>query len=221
MRGRTVRMIATHPVLKSRLLLLSERELFVSTDRGVTWNLTKPLEEKHMLRSLTFSNTDAGFVVGATSGRGAILSTNGGLSWEWSQYGLEGNDLVAVTFDETDRQTLYAWTDKGSGFRSTNKGVVWDRYTPPWQAGQRVLLVFDQRKPSEVVALGGTGRLYYSRSGGGTWFSIPVIPMEGEIVSAAWNSQSASLYVGIKSIGVYKMVIAGYLKDLFGEERAN
>jgi photosystem II stability/assembly factor-like uncharacterized protein len=216
MRGRPMSLIATHPIFKTRILCGSGSEVFVSTDKGVTWSPTKPLNERYKVRSFTFSNTDAGFVLGATAGSGVIISTNGGLSWESSRYGLEASDLIAVTLDDKDKQTLYAWTEKGGGFRSTNRGLVWDRYSSPWQVGQRVEITFDRYKPTEVVALVGVNQLYYSRSGGATWFSIPMPPLHGDIVSAYWNSQTSTLFAGIKEVGVYRISFAEYLKQLFG-----
>jgi hypothetical protein len=37
------------------------------------------------------------------------------------------------------------------------------------------------------------------------------------MASAYWNSNTASLYVGIQQTGVYRMVLKEYLKKLFEE----
>jgi hypothetical protein len=145
------------------------------------------------------------------------MSTNGGLSWESSRYGLTTNDLSTITLDDKDKLTLHAWTDEGAGYRSTNRGLVWDRYSPPWQTKEQVRIVFDPHNPSEILALIGTHDLYYSRSGGGTWFTIRTDTLHGEMASAYWNSNTASLYVGIQQVGVYRMVLKEYLKKLFEE----
>lgn len=219
LRGKSIGLIVAHPILATRMLVNSETELFVSTNTGATWNPAKPLNDRHRVHSFTFSPNDAGLVLGATTSSGVIMSTNGGLTWESSRYGLTSGELGAITLDEKDRRTLYAWTSNGEGYRSTNKGLVWDRYSPPWQPRERVHIVFDPHNPSEILALIGPHELYYSRSGGGTWFAIPTESegLNGEMASTYWNSNTASLYVGIRQVGVYKMVLRDYLRRLFEE----
>lgn len=217
MRGKPISLIATHPAFKTRMLLESEAELFASTDRGSTWNLAKPLSGRYRVHKFTFSNTDAGFVLGGTVTSGVVISSNGGLTWESNRYGLESNDVSAVTLDEKDRRTLFAWTEQGRGFRTTDKGLVWDRYSPPWQSGEKVHVVFDRYNPTEVVALVGLARMYYSPSGGATWFPIPIKLLQGEATAVYWNSETATLYVGLKQVGVYRVSLKEYLRKLFEE----
>ena len=217
MRGKPIGLIATHPTFKTRMLLETEKEIFVSTDKGSTWNPARPLNGRYRVRKFTFSNSDAGFVLGGTMASGVLISSNGGLSWESDRYGLESNEVNAVTLDDKDRQTLFAWTGQGGGFRTTDKGVVWNRYSPPWQSGEQVNVVFDRYNPTEVVALVGLTRLYYSASGGATWLPIPIKPLEGESSSVYWNSETATLYVGLKQVGVYRLSLKDYLKNLFEE----
>lgn len=217
MRGKPITLIATHPNFKTRILLESETEIFVSTDRGSTWSPAKPLSGRYHVHKFTFSNSDAGFVLGGTMSNGVLISSNGGISWESNRYGLESNDVNAVTLDEKDKRTLFAWTAQGGGFRSTDKGLVWNRYSPPWQSGERVNVVFDRYNPTEVIALVGLNRLYYSPSGGATWFPIPVKPLDGDVSSVYWNSETATLYVGLKQAGVYRVSLKEYLRKLFEE----
>jgi photosystem II stability/assembly factor-like uncharacterized protein len=217
LRGKTIGLISAHPIFATRILVNSENELFVSTNTGGTWNPAKPLNDRHRVHSFTYSPHDAGLVFGATTSSGVIMSTNGGLSWESSRYGLTSNDLRAITLDDKDKQTIYAWTTYAEGYRSTNQGLVWDRYSSPWQTREHVYIIFDRYNPSEALALVGTRELYYSRSGGGTWFAIPTDTLRGEMASAYWNSNTASLYVGIRQVGVYRMVLKEYLRRLFEE----
>ncbi len=217
MRGKPITLIATHPNFKTRILLESETALFISTDRGSTWDPAKPLSGRYYIHGFTFSNSDAGFVLGGTRGNGVLISSNGGISWGSNRYGLESNDVNAVTLDEKDRQTLFAWTAQGGGFRSTDMGLVWNRYSPPWQPGEKVSIVFDRYNPTEIVALVGLNRLYYSLSGGATWFPIPVKPLDGDVSSVYWNSETAILYVGLQHAGVFRVSLKEYLRKLFEE----
>ncbi len=217
MRGKSVSLIATHPIFTTRILAETQSELFASTNKGVTWTPTRPLDDRYRVRSFTFSNTNAGVVLGATERSGVILSTNGGLSWERNQYGLESNDLTTVTFDEEDKQTFYAWTVRGTGFRSTNKGLVWDRYATPWQPGDQVSIAVDRYKPSDVVAFIRPDRFYYSVSGGARWFSLPVDSLLGDVAATYWDSERGWFYVSVKNLGVYRIVLREYLKEVFEE----
>jgi len=217
LRGKPISLISSHPIFPTRMLASTETEVLVSTNTGFTWNPAKPLNDRRRVRSFTYSPSDAGLVLGATAQTGAIISTNGGLSWEANRYGLESKSLDAITLDDKDKLTLYAWTDHGEGYRSTDKGLVWNRYSPPWQTGEQVHIVFDRFKPSEVIALVGANQLYYSRSGGGTWIRIPCVPLQGEITATMWNSNTATLYVGIRDIGVYRVALSEHLKRLLEE----
>jgi photosystem II stability/assembly factor-like uncharacterized protein len=217
LRGKSIGLISAHPIFSTRILVNSKNELFVSTNTGATWNPAKPINDRHHVRSFTYSPNDAGLVFGATTSSGVIMSTNGGLSWESSRYGLTSNEVSTITLDDKDKLTLYAWTGQGEGYRSTNRGLVWDRYSPPWQTGEQVHIAFDRYNPSEILALVGTRELYYSRSGGGTWFAIRTDTLHGEMASAYWNSNTASLYVGIQQAGVYRVVLKEYLRKLFEE----
>lgn len=214
LRSRSISQIAAHPVFKTRLLVESNKELLVSTDNGASWNAAKPIDDRRRVHSFTFSNRDAGVVLGATED-GVIISSNGGLSWERNRYGLEGSEIAGITLDANDKQTLYAWSVAGRGFRSTDRGLVWDRYTPPWSSAQPAIVVSDHYDPSNVVALAEAERLYFSPSGGATWFVIPTTPLDGEVSSAYWNSATSTIYVGIRDVGVFRASLAEYLKKLF------
>ncbi len=217
LQGKQVTLISSHPTLVTRMLAGGEGEMFFSADKGATWEHAKPLRAKHDIRSLTYSPTNAALVIGAAVKEGIVTSSDGGISWRESGHGLPSADIAAVTLDDKDRKTLYAWTDQGEGFRSRDGGLAWDRYSPPWPVGGRVRIAFDRDNPSDVIALAGTDRLYYSRSGGGTWFPIPIEPAPGEFSAEHWDSQSATLYLGIKREGVYRLQLGGYLKKLFEE----
>jgi hypothetical protein len=218
LRGRQVDLISAHTIFSTRMLATSGNEVFASTNSGRTWVPIKPLNERCSVTSFTYSPRDAGFVLGATRESGVLLSTDGGLSWQATRYGLADAWLSAITLDEKDKSLLYAWTPEGKGYRSTNKGVVWDRYSPPWQQGKSVRIVFDRFKPSEVFALVDGRELYYSHSGGGTWFTIPVRSIGDSVTALYWNSSSATLYAGVQDAGVYRLEVGEFLRKKFAGE---
>ena len=118
------------------------------------------------------SLTNAGTIIGATSNSGVIISRDGGFTWEPARYGITGDRVVLVALDDSDPDTYYAYMPDGDCYRSLNKGLEWNRYSPPWKRGESVLLSADPRVPSSIVALVDNRQVYYSPSGGGTWFRV-------------------------------------------------
>ncbi|HET6272803.1 MAG TPA: hypothetical protein VFG32_07480 [Bacteroidota bacterium] len=217
MHGRPIAHLETHPIIGSRMFLSNGDGLFVSTDRGKTWKPTRPLDGRYAINTLTFSPTNAGLIFGATNNQAVIRTTDGGFKWESTRYGLAENDVRGVTIDMSNNQVAYTWTARGDGFRSTNGGIVWDRYTPPWNPGERSAIAIDKYRPSSAVAIVEQKRLYYTANAGATWTEIPFKPLDGDIETLYWSSRAGTLFVGMKNLGVYRLVIAPYLKQRFEE----
>jgi photosystem II stability/assembly factor-like uncharacterized protein len=214
MLGKPVDLVASHPLLNTRVLLSAEDQLFASTDKGNSWSLSKPLGARPAVRRLTFNPSDAGMVAAASGKSGVLVSNDGGISWQASRYGLPVSDLIAVTMNDKDKNTMYAWTANGGGFRSINAGLVWDRYSPPWQTTAGFHIAFDPHVPSDVIAISGR-LIYYSPTGGGTWFLIPAEPPPDLIATIHWNSTSAILHASVRDGGVYSLRLREHLTKLF------
>lgn len=209
--------IETHPNYRTRIFASGEQGLFLSTDRGETWMQTRPFDKKFRVRSLSFQSANAGLMYGVVEGGGTISTENGGFLWEKGRSGLTGQELSAVTLDDQDMKTLYAWTVAGDGFRSVNKGLDWNRYAPPWRALDTVKICFDRYQPSTAVALVNGRDVYYSRSGGGTWFLLGEYPLPAEVASIHWNGATSTLYAGTVDEGIFRISLDGVLKQRFGD----
>jgi len=217
MQGRPISHLETHPVIGTRMFLSNGDGLLVSTDRGQTWKPTRPLDGRYAINTLTFSPTNAGLIFGATNNQAVITTTDGGFKWESTRYGLAENDVRGATIDIGNDQIAYTWTAGGDGFRSTNGGIVWDRYTSPWNPGERSAIAIDKYRPSSAVAIVEQKRFYYTANAGATWTEIPFKPLDGDIETLYWSSRTGTLLVGVKNLGLYRLVIAPYLKRRFGE----
>jgi photosystem II stability/assembly factor-like uncharacterized protein len=206
-----------HPAIKTRRFMASDQGIFVSTDRGVTWNQSRPLGNRWAVHSLTFSPSNAGTIIGATSNGGVILSHDGGFTWEQARYGIPGDRVESVALDETDPDTYYAYLPNGECFRSLNKGLEWNRYMPPWKHSGNVRISVDCHAPNSVVALVDDRHVYYSSSGGGTWISLADADLHASAVSLSWNAASMTLYAGGRDSGVFRLPLGKRIREILRE----
>jgi photosystem II stability/assembly factor-like uncharacterized protein len=206
-----------HPTIKTRILMAGEQGIFISTDNGRSWNQTKPPGARWTVHAFTFSPSNAGTIIGATSNSSVIISRDGGFTWEQSRYGLPGESVDLVALDDADPDTYYAYLPDGDCFRSLNKGLEWNRYSPPWKPSENVLLSCDLRTPNSVVALVDNRHVYYSPSGGGTWFRLCEANLHAVAVSLCWNASSMTLYAGARDRGVFRLPLGGRIREVLGE----
>jgi photosystem II stability/assembly factor-like uncharacterized protein len=209
--------IDTHPWFKTRLIASCERGIYYSTNRGASWNQAMPHTESYILRSITYTPTNAGFMFGATTNSGVVFTSNGGVSWGPARFGMDAADVLLVTLDDEDPQICYAWTTDGRCFRSVNRGLEWNRYATPWPSGSHVLVAADRATPSSVVALVDGCDVYYSLSGGGTWIPLLLRGPQLRALSVHWNRETASLHVGTSDRGVLRLGLAELFRSRFGE----
>ena len=207
----------THPSIKTRLYASGDQGLVVSTDRGKTWTQPRPLGSQWRVHSLTFSPTNAGVILGATWSDGVVVSADGGFNWEEMRYGLPTDSIDVVTLDDKDPDVYYAYTVDHSCYRSLNKGLEWNRYAPPWRTGDTVRLAYDRSQPSSILALLNERQIYYSPSGGGTWFLLLEQGLKAEVVALSWNASSATAYAATRDQGVFRLLLGAKLREMFGE----
>jgi photosystem II stability/assembly factor-like uncharacterized protein len=166
---------------------------------------------------MSFSPTNAGVIVAATSANGVLVSSDGGFTWEASRYGLPATPLALVTFDDKDPDVLYAFTERGGSFRSINKGVEWNVYTPPWANADRAVFACDREQPSSVVALVNNKSLYFTPSGGGTWFPLTEQQIPAQVITLQWNAVAGIIVAGTLDKGVYWISVGTKINDFLGE----
>jgi len=206
-----------HPAIDTRMFMAGDQGIYVSTDRGRTWNQSRPLGNRWAVHSLTFVPSNAGTIIGATSNGGVILSRDGGFNWEQARYGIPGERVDLVTLDDTDPDTYYAYLPGGECYRSLNKGLEWNRYSPPWTQRDNVRISRDPHTPNSVVALVDDRQVYYSPSGGGTWFRLFDADLRAGASSLCWNATTMVLYAGAREKGVYRLPLRERIRELLGE----
>jgi len=206
-----------HPSINTRMFMASDQGIFISTNRGQTWSQSRPLGNRWNVHSLTFSPSNAGMILGATSNAGVILSRDGGFTWEQSRYGIPGDRVDVVALDDTDPDTYYAYLPDGTCFRSLNRGLEWNRYSPPWKPSERIRISCDPHTPNSIVALVDDREVYYSPSGGGTWFKLFDADLHASAVSLCWNASAMTLYAGARDRGVFRLELGRRIRELLGE----
>jgi len=206
-----------HPSIHTRVFMAGDQGIFVSTDQGRTWLQSRPLGTRWIIHALTFSPTNAGRIIGASPSSAVIISNDGGFTWEQARYGIPGDRVDAVTLGDTDPDTYYAYLPDGSCFRSLNKGLEWNKYSPPWKQTENIRIAPDPRAPSSVVALVDGRHVYYSPSGGGTWFKVFDADLHSRPVSLCWNSATMTLYAGAGRRGVLKLPLGERIREILGE----
>jgi photosystem II stability/assembly factor-like uncharacterized protein len=206
-----------HPSIKTRVFMTCDQGVFVSTDRGQTWNQSRPLGNRWVVHSLTFSPSNAGTIIGATYNSGVIISYDGGFTWEQARYGIPGNRVESVALDDSDPDTFYAYLPDGECYRSLNKGLEWNRYMPPWKQSDNVRISCDPHLQNSVVALVDGRQVYYSPSGGGTWFRLAEADLHANAVSLCWNAATMTLYAAGRDRGVYSLPLGKRIREILGE----
>ncbi len=205
-----------HPWLRTRMFASGEPGLFVSTDKGGNWKQARPIGATFNVSSITYTPTDAGMLLAATSNSSVIASTDGGMSWFGARVGLGDSGIVAVTRDDVDPGLCYAWGRTGEGFRSTNNGKEWNRFLPPWKKSDSVQIVFDHDLPSSVIALVNRSAVYFSPSGGGTWFRLLDARLPSGITALSWNGTEGILLAGVRDHGIYRVELKGRIEAATG-----
>ncbi len=200
-----IRFFDTHATINTRMFVQNEVGFFYSTNRGFSWNPTKPVGSSYNIQSLSYAYNNAGFVHAALREKAIIGSTDGGISWISRRYGIKSEDVLAVTHGNDGSKALYAWTSGGDGFRSMNQGLEWDRYSPPWKQGDRIHLWVDKYRSSNVVALVNVRTIYHSENGGGTWKHIQTGELREEILDILWQPGESALYAGTRDHGVFRI----------------
>jgi len=210
-------LFTVHPSIRTREFAATDQGLYVSTDRGKTWSEPRPRGSRWHVTALTFSSTNAGNILACTDNSSLIITHDGGFIWEGAHYGIPAEPIEAVTFDDKDPDCFYAYLPKGECYRSLNKGLEWNRYAPPWKPTDAIRLAVDRFQPSSVVALVNNRQVYYSQSGGGTWFHLVDADTHAEIISLHWNGQSMTLFAGTRNGEVYRLALSARVKDILGE----
>ena len=132
------------------------RGLFVSTDKGLSWNQPDSSISKSAVLSIFFYNNEI-FI--GTLGMGVFKSTDKGFTWQSASIGLESTNKNIYSFCSINNN-IFLGTSSGI-FSSTNDGTNWNLihsdslYNIPYQARQYSLkaIFFLQLQDTHYIVL--------------------------------------------------------------------
>jgi hypothetical protein len=67
------------------------------------------------------------------------------------------------------------------------------------------------------VALVDNRYIFFSPSGGGTWFRAGDADLRAEAVALCWNAGTKTLYAGARGRGVVSLSLGARIRNLLGE----
>ena len=123
--GLGVNAILLDPENQNRLIIGTNKGIFLSEDAGVTWKPSgSGLSKGAMFVATLLMDPNQNRILFAGTGKGIYKSQDGGKNWSLSANGLTSMVLWSMAMDPKDSNTIYAGT-QGGLFRSTNGGQDW------------------------------------------------------------------------------------------------
>jgi len=147
--------------------------IFLSTDRGVTWQGWNFGLYDSNINALSFPADFTGeqaILAGAQSG--VFVSVNGGRSWRDLDFPITAGPVVSVAVSVD--QTFYAGTESRGLYRSEDAGATWKRI----QTGAVEYILLDGEKQILILR---KGELLFSKDFGKSWHSRRMKSVDSDI----------------------------------------
>jgi len=171
-----VKALALRPGDPGTIYVAAENGLFISWDRGETWQRDTSLPYSVLSGILLYGDSAIAFTNGAGVFRGAVMN-EGSITWDPDPKCVVPVQFSQVLKDPGDLSTIYATAYPGGVFKSTDGGSTWHEANfglpsflveDPLRQGYYALALAPSQP--EVLYLGMYGKgVYLSRNAGGTW----------------------------------------------------
>jgi len=138
--------------------------LFVSTDKGSTW---QHRGWREYIRTF-YSEEGSDGTIWSACGNGVLRSVDSGRTWRVTT-GWEVTEVLKVKAAETDPSAVFASTAYGI-FRSTDKGGTWEKKVSGLRRPFSGDVCIDRTNPQHVLAATEEG-VYLSEDGGEHWMA--------------------------------------------------
>jgi len=175
--------------------------LFVSTDRGVTWN------HRGWREYIRMFYTEAGEdgTIWSACGNGVLRSTDRGETWRVTT-GADVTEVLKVHVSPADPHMVFAATAYGI-IRSTDRGDQWQKLTQGFHRTFTSDIVIDRSNPGRMFAAAEEG-LYETRNGGRTWHAARFPhPMVNIVVQHP--SREREFWLGTEEKGLFRSIDGG------------
>ena len=170
--------------------------LFVSTDRGSTW---QPRGWREYLRTFYCEEGSDGTIWSAC-GNGVLRSTDDGRRWRVTT-GWEVTEVLKVKAAESNPSLVFASTAYGI-FRTTDRGETWEKRTRGMRRAYSGDICVDHADPSRILAATEEG-VYLSEDGGEQWTEAGLAG-KGVRVVVQDPHYAKRFWLGTEEDGVYQ-----------------
>jgi len=190
-------------------LLLLNRQLWRSSDAGLTWTaVPKVIDKMYYPQEVVISPSNPAhiFVCGfdyhdTTRFMGLEVSTDGGQSWQLFEVCLNGSGY-ALAVDTSNENTIYvggSLDGKGALFKTSNGGVAWTRIDGGVFGYKSVKEIELDPMSNSGIYVGTESGFYRTENLGGTWANTLPYP----VTAIKVNSLNPYEVFAAGSTGIY------------------
>jgi len=202
-------------VQDTQLFAAKGNKVFVSTNRGASWDLRSNFGlPGEPVSNLVFNGNTLFAAYTGLSDDGIYLSTDGGVNWSAANVGLAPGLSNArwIYSLATNGTALFAGTGAGM-FRSTDNGASWQAITTGLPPGPMYSVI----APGSTIFAGNQQGVSLSTDNGTTWARTDTRRM---IVSSLVRG-GTDLYAGISGGGVWRLSSPGNIPVAFSTSPVN
>jgi len=203
--------LAIDPQTPTTIYAGTDRDLFKSTDGGVTWGALQTGLRANWVSALAIDPSEPRTVYLATRSfetspphHPLLKSTDGGATWSDSNNGLPESMLRAVAIDPRNPSILYAGNPGGGVFKSSDGGTTWSAMNEGLTSLFVIALALD---PQAATIYAGTENGVFARTSAPPQFMLTVSKSgigRGTVKSSpagiACGSDCAEPYVSATSV---------------------
>lgn len=174
-----LRVLVVDPLDSNTVYACAGNQLFVSEDRGKTWEFRSAIQASSQasILALAADPKDGETFYASVEGGGLYKTNDGGNRWQHAGEPLPAEHITAIAIDPIDTRLVYVgYTVEGQGrvAQSTDGGATWPwtLMVPITEASISVLAI-DPEQPQRIYA-GTEGRgVFRSDDGGTSWTQKP------------------------------------------------
>ncbi|MEJ5261317.1 MAG: T9SS type A sorting domain-containing protein [Ignavibacterium sp.] len=194
-------------------ILIGGDSLYISRDKGVTWNKINPAAQ--VIETTALLKVNANIFLG-TYGNGVFVSSDNGESWQSYNNGLNGYALFAKKFAYSG-DTLFYGTDGGGIYFSILGTGMWHSYNEnlpsniAWTINDLVVT------NSNLIASAGYSGFYYIRpKGSAQWIEKRIQTPNGAFTTPRTFLSINNIVFSGSSAGIYRSLNEGLSFDSVG-----
>jgi photosystem II stability/assembly factor-like uncharacterized protein len=168
--GIDITSIAMHPKAPNLIIATAYDGVFISADRGATWQRSTDIGVGTDKALFDPTNPDLIYVVGSNAG--FYKSVDRGLTFGLSNTGLDDPSLHAAAIDPQDAQKIYVGTHSKGVYKTIDGGSTWNAANTGLETASILAVAVDPAHADVVYASVESDGLYRSPNAGVTWTRV-------------------------------------------------